>query len=276
MRWMRGEKVSDRSFPVHLLGAANRSSGAFVCGGIDSNVPTATELPIPSLPSLKPAVQSAQPRPETPAEPQSNTGAPASQPSKMRKQSFGLNDDPWGSPALHKGHDHSNQNGVASYTNGTNGVSGPIRTTSNFTTTSAATEPADSSSSTAFEPAPRSSGGSEGGGWGSYPGGQGEGFANSGEGFEGAGAGGSGNPSRATRAPKNTGGAVEEIVTVNVLDEKEGMFLFQHRNYEVSSVRRGSKVIRRYSDFVWLLDCLHKRYPFRQLPLLPPKRMASE
>lgn len=66
----------------------------------------------------------------------------------------------------------------------------------------------------------------------------------------------------------------EEIVSVAMLEEKEGMFLFQHRNYEVSSIRRNSKVIRRYSDFVWLLDCLHKRYPFRQLPLLPPKRVA--
>lgn len=63
---------------------------------------------------------------------------------------------------------------------------------------------------------------------------------------------------------------------MNLLDEKEGMFLFQHRNYEVASARKNSKVIRRYSDFVWLLDCLHKRYPFRQLPLLPPKRVASE
>ena len=52
--------------------------------------------------------------------------------------------------------------------------------------------------------------------------------------------------------------------------------MFQHRNYEVASSRRNSKVVRRYSDFVWLLDCLHKRYPFRQLPLLPPKRVASE
>jgi sorting nexin-8 len=58
------------------------------------------------------------------------------------------------------------------------------------------------------------------------------------------------------------------------MPEKEGIFMFQHHNYEVSSVRRGSKVIRRYSDFVWLLDCLHKRYPFRVLPLLPPKRVA--
>ncbi len=67
---------------------------------------------------------------------------------------------------------------------------------------------------------------------------------------------------------------IEETVTVTLLPEKEGMFLFQHRNYEVKSSRRGSTVIRRYSDFVWLLDCLHKRYPFRLLPLLPPKRVA--
>lgn len=72
-----------------------------------------------------------------------------------------------------------------------------------------------------------------------------------------------------------TGPAVEETITVTLMPEKEGIFLFQHHNYEVASSRRGSKVIRRYSDFVWLLDCLHKRYPFRALPLLPPKRVAG-
>ncbi|KAL8377605.1 hypothetical protein RB595_008342 [Gaeumannomyces hyphopodioides] len=71
-----------------------------------------------------------------------------------------------------------------------------------------------------------------------------------------------------------TGGSIDEKVYVSLMPEKEGIFMFQHHNYEVSSVRRGSKVIRRYSDFVWLLDCLHKRYPFRVLPLLPPKRVA--
>ncbi|CAK39011.1 uncharacterized protein An04g09250 [Aspergillus niger] len=65
-----------------------------------------------------------------------------------------------------------------------------------------------------------------------------------------------------------------EVITITLLPEKEGMFMFQHRNYEVKSARRQSTVVRRYSDFVWLLDCLHKRYPFRQLPLLPPKRLA--
>lgn len=82
-------------------------------------------------------------------------------------------------------------------------------------------------------------------------------------------------PSR-TIGSGRTGAAVGEVITVTLMPEKEGMFLFQHHNYEVTSSRRGSKVIRRYSDFVWLLDCLHKRYPFRALPLLPPKRVAGK
>ena len=43
----------------------------------------------------------------------------------------------------------------------------------------------------------------------------------------------------------------EEVVTVTVLPEKEGMFMFQHRNYQIASARRQSRVVRRYSDFVW-------------------------
>lgn len=68
----------------------------------------------------------------------------------------------------------------------------------------------------------------------------------------------------------------EEEVEITCLPEKQGTLLFQYRNYEVATARRNSKVVRRYSDFVWLLDCLHKRFPFRQLPLLPPKRVASK
>jgi sorting nexin-8 len=45
--------------------------------------------------------------------------------------------------------------------------------------------------------------------------------------------------------------APEEHVVVNMLPEKEGLFMFQHRNYQVASSRRGSRVVRRYSDFVW-------------------------
>lgn len=72
--------------------------------------------------------------------------------------------------------------------------------------------------------------------------------------------------------PKGTG----ELVTITILPDKEGVFLFSHHNYEVKTIRRGSTVVRRYSDFVWLLDCLHRRYPFRRLPLLPPKRLQGK
>lgn len=80
---------------------------------------------------------------------------------------------------------------------------------------------------------------------------------------------------RSLGIPRTTNPQVEESVTVTLLPEKEGLFMFQHRNYEVKSARRGSTVVRRYSDFVWLLDCLQKRFPFRQLPLLPPKRVSG-
>lgn len=116
--------------------------------------------------------------------------------------------------------------------------------------------------------------------WGIYEGAPGGGFDGGdlhGGGFSDESIGGAGTQ----RLPKAGGGSrapqgVEEVVTVLALPEKEGMFLFQYRNYEVASARRNSKVVRRYSDFVWLLDCLHKKYPFRQLPLLPPKRVASK
>jgi PX domain len=77
--------------------------------------------------------------------------------------------------------------------------------------------------------------------------------------------------SGAITIPPGTG----EFVTVTLLPDKEGMFLFQHHNYEVKTIRKGNSVVRRYSDFVWLLDCLQKRYPFRRLPLLPPKRVQG-
>lgn len=44
-----------------------------------------------------------------------------------------------------------------------------------------------------------------------------------------------------------------------------------------ASQRRGAGPLsRRYTDFVWLNDCLVKRYPFRLLPSLPPKRIGRE
>ncbi|KAH8549013.1 hypothetical protein BGW37DRAFT_430008, partial [Umbelopsis sp. PMI_123] len=65
-----------------------------------------------------------------------------------------------------------------------------------------------------------------------------------------------------------------DLVKVNVAPEKEG-FLFKHTNYVVESQQRSSVVLRRYSDFYWLLETLVKRYPFRILPNLPPKKLGG-
>ncbi|KAK3703917.1 Sorting nexin mvp1 [Vermiconidia calcicola] len=223
------------------------------------------KLPVPSLPAPKPQQQ------QPPATPQTNTqsGAQASPEQRttgMRKSSFGAGfgeSDPWASPQLHKNHGH--MNGV--------GSAAPQRTTSTFTTN--AEDPSDSAGTYNGPPAGGNDNASSSwGGTTSYSAGHGEGFGST----PAAGGGFGGDDSsptapRRTAPTRSTSKGVEEVVTVSILEEKEGMFLFQHRNYEVASVRRSSKVIRRYSDFVWLLDCLHKRYSFRQLPLLPPKRV---
>ncbi|TIC37799.1 hypothetical protein E3Q02_01562 [Wallemia mellicola] len=62
-----------------------------------------------------------------------------------------------------------------------------------------------------------------------------------------------------------------ETVIIRLEGEKEG-FLFTHHNYNIESSR--GDVSRRFSDFVWLHDCLLVRYPFRNIPNLPPKRLT--
>nr|ODN88644.1 sorting nexin MVP1 [Cryptococcus depauperatus CBS 7841] len=65
-----------------------------------------------------------------------------------------------------------------------------------------------------------------------------------------------------------------EHVQVAFVPEKEGWFL---QKYKIESDKRGeAPVSRRYSDFVWLMDVLTKRYPFRLLPPLPPKRINPD
>ena len=152
-------------------------------------------------------------------------------------------------------------------------VNGVPRTTSDFTT--ASTREASSGND--------SSAGISGNAWGSYNGSNSAGFPD-----QGASSGGFGDssdvvPTRQSHQPQRSLGTsvaipkgTGELVTVSTLPGKEGVFLFQHHNYEVKTIRRGSTVVRRYSDFVWLLDCLHKRYPFRRLPLLPPKRIQGK
>ncbi|KAL2075665.1 hypothetical protein VTL71DRAFT_608 [Oculimacula yallundae] len=245
-------------------------------------------LPEPNLPSFStpmPEVEDLAAKP--PQRPISPPPAPMSispqKPRTMRKESNDFPEaDPWGSPALHRGHNHEETpqlNGALRA--GNNGTHEPVRTTSNFTTTSAtgtngfSTQPAQDASS-----APVS------GIWGSYDGNTAESYVASNSNDIPVGGGGfairggrddppgPGAPVRSFGGGRTSAGGVEENVVITLLPEKEGIFMFQHHNYQVASARRNSKVVRRYSDFVWLLDCLQKRFPFRQLPLLPPKRVG--
>jgi len=227
------------------------------------------------------AAKSAQ-RPNTPPSPSPAAAPISSQKARnMSKPSLEFPEvDPWGSPALHKGHNHNSSppkaNGAVS-----NGAREPVRTTSTFTTGSTGGSNGTQNRSSGSVSSPPATGI-----WGSYEGNSSLSFNNTtetaigGEGFGGDGGGGGDRPqptppTRSFGGGRTTGGAVEENVIITLLPEKEGMFMFQHHNYQVASSRRGSKVVRRYSDFVWLLDCLQKRYPFRQLPLLPPKRVGG-
>lgn len=244
-------------------------------------------LPKTSLPISKPANAPKPvnaipaPAPPTPPSAQSQPSVTPNRSRPMRKESFGFPEtDPWGSPALHRGHNHQIEDATTTQNTATTFSNGTIttRTTSTFTTTSENTDSTPTSNHIGDRPTVGSAGG-----WGAYNGSSADRFTGSGLGGEGFGPpsggdeGGSNNPGglgRSLGGGRVASNGIEEVVTVTAISEKEGMFMFQHRNYEVTSARRNSKVIRRYSDFVWLLDCLHKRYPFRQLPLLPPKRVA--
>lgn len=79
------------------------------------------------------------------------------------------------------------------------------------------------------------------------------------------------------------------IINIEEIPEREGL-LFKHTNYNIIRLKRllneGSvvgassessmSVVRRYSDFVWLQEVLLKRYPFRLIPELPPKKIGSQ
>ncbi|KAG0317639.1 Sorting nexin mvp1 [Dissophora globulifera] len=65
-----------------------------------------------------------------------------------------------------------------------------------------------------------------------------------------------------------------DTIHISFAPEKEGVFLFKHTNYIVESKNRQTTVIRRFSDFWWMLEVLAKRFPFRVLPNLPPKRLG--
>ncbi|KAI0825842.1 hypothetical protein BC629DRAFT_1275802 [Irpex lacteus] len=66
----------------------------------------------------------------------------------------------------------------------------------------------------------------------------------------------------------------QETVTVNILGQ-QGFLLNRYLVYEIST-DRSPPVPRRYSEFVILWDLLVRRYPFRLLPQLPPKRLGPD
>lgn len=197
----------------------------------------------------------------------------------QRQDSFGgdPSNDPWASPAVKNIPPSTvshTMKPTAADDIAANAVNGVARTTSSFTTneqTSASSQTLSTSAGIASNA------------WGSYNGNTGGGFSDQttlGSGFEASSNASTVRPDPpparsigvSVAIPPGTG----ELVTVTILPDKEGVFLFQHHNYEVKTIRRGSSVVRRYSDFVWLLDCLQRRYPFRRLPLLPPKRIQGE
>lgn len=76
--------------------------------------------------------------------------------------------------------------------------------------------------------------------------------------------------------------ALNSALKIKEIPEKEGL-VFKHINYAIThNINFGThgpggtkKVVRRYSDFVWLLEFLLKKYPFRVIPGLPPKKFTG-
>ncbi|KAL2123716.1 hypothetical protein VTJ04DRAFT_81 [Mycothermus thermophilus] len=255
------------------------------------------EKPTPALPhddhehATQPAPRSVTP-PPAPSEttsPQRQRGSIRRPPQVHAHPAMDYPEDPWNTPDVHRNHNHvpdlprsNGHNPLAppsipettpTSPSTTTTTTLPRRTTSTFTTNA---PPSVSGAGSVAETTsvwgsshdvPANPFGGVLGGYDPSPPSHGTSGSST--------AGGSGPGSRTIGGGGRTALApIEEHVVVTLMPEKEGMFLFQHHNYEVTSTRRGSKVVRRYSDFVWLLDCLHKRYPFRVLPLLPPKRVA--
>ncbi|KAK2748165.1 Sorting nexin mvp1 [Myotisia sp. PD_48] len=216
--------------------------------------------------------------------PSNNLASPPSQPRrKPRQYSFDPEMDPWGSPAPRRTKNRSTSSGINGYHPS---VEQAKDTTVSKTPGSHRTQ---TEAHNAGETISRESGqapGGDGSGWGGGNYGQSAGTAFGGShsqaglegGFDASGDDqGDSDPNPLARSlggGRLNGTAVGDVISIHMLPEKEGLFLFQHRNYEVKSSRRATSVIRRYSDFVWLVDCLQKRFPFRQIPLLPPKRVS--
>ncbi|RVD86565.1 uncharacterized protein DFL_004834 [Arthrobotrys flagrans] len=284
-----GTVINREAFNVFLALVALAEDGDEYLG-FDAVDDRKRNLPIPTIAPTKPVPPPLEQPPGRPSPSVQDRPIQTPPSPPVMSHSAPSQEDPWGSPELHEGHNH----GPASKTNGATAapatypdapdvgsLEAPSLSPSRPSYTPAMTEADDLQASlrlprqptmtNAWGPPPQT----QPGGFGAPPGfGGQQGFGDPTD--NGSVAGSSLRPTFGSIRGAASGGGnrVEENITVTVLPDKEGMFMFQHRNYQVASARRGSRVVRRYSDFVWLLECLQKRYPFRQLPLMPPKRLA--
>uniref|UniRef100_A0A2R5LKU5 Putative sorting nexin-8-like apis mellifera sorting nexin-8-like protein n=1 Tax=Ornithodoros turicata TaxID=34597 RepID=A0A2R5LKU5_9ACAR len=69
--------------------------------------------------------------------------------------------------------------------------------------------------------------------------------------------------------------SARDTIRVAIAPEKKGLIL-KHVVYEVTSQRFSSTVHRRYNDFIALHEVLLQRFPYRAVPILPPKRAIAD
>ncbi|KAK9505712.1 hypothetical protein O3M35_009702 [Rhynocoris fuscipes] len=63
-------------------------------------------------------------------------------------------------------------------------------------------------------------------------------------------------------------------IKIELIPEKKGLFI-KHVEYNVTSKRFRSEVVRRYNDFVVFHELLLNRFPYRIIPKLPPKKIVG-
>ncbi|KAJ3257722.1 Sorting nexin mvp1 [Boothiomyces macroporosus] len=68
---------------------------------------------------------------------------------------------------------------------------------------------------------------------------------------------------------------LKKLDQITVELEEKHVSLFGHLNYIVKSKFHGSSVSRRYSDVLWLQNHLLKKYPFRIITSIPPKKAVG-
>ncbi|XP_062564029.1 sorting nexin-8-like isoform X4 [Armigeres subalbatus] len=67
----------------------------------------------------------------------------------------------------------------------------------------------------------------------------------------------------------------ELSIVVKLVPEKKGLFL-KYSEYEIKSKAYDKVVRRRYKDFLILYTYLMERYPYRMIPVLPPKQLILD